>query len=80
MWKNGTIGVPVADGVVIVKWEIKVFEEGSVFGINGGRISKLSLRANGKELACYDRGWVTEPAADDQVAQVALAIVLMEYN
>ena len=37
MWKEGTIGIPRKDGSYkAVHYWIKVFEEGSQFGINGG--------------------------------------------
>lgn len=41
--------------------EILVFDEGSEYGIDGGKISKLRIQLyrNGfvKTEACYDRGW-----------------------
>ena len=48
MWTQGTI-----DGYAY--W-VKHYEEGSQFGINGGRISKLTIRKDGTELYNYDRG------------------------
>ena len=45
MWKEGTIGIPKKDGgYKAVHYWIKVYDEGSEFGINGGRISKLTLK------------------------------------
>ena len=35
---------------------VKHFENGSEYGIDGGRISKLSIRRDGKEIYNYDRG------------------------
>ena len=38
MWKEGTIGIPQKDGgYKAVHYWIKVYEEGSQFGINGGK-------------------------------------------
>lgn len=41
--------------------EAKVYDTGSMFGINGGRVSKLTIRRTLKEnsasLFHYDRGW-----------------------
>ena len=48
MWTQGTI-----NGYAY--W-VKHYEEDSQFGIENGRISKLSIRKNGKELYNYDRG------------------------
>ena len=57
MWKRATInGYDVS---------AKVYEEGSMYGINGGKISKLYIA---KEKECYlnyDRGWDIELDADD---------------
>ena len=44
-WKIGTI-----DGI---KFNAKVYEEPSEFGINGGNVSKLWIDG----IANYDRGW-----------------------
>jgi hypothetical protein len=34
---------------------VKHFEAGSEYGIDGGRISKLTIRKDGKEIYNYDR-------------------------
>lgn len=79
MWSKGTIGVPQKDGSYIVcKYWVKHYEEGSEWGIDEGRISKLEIRINGKITANYDRGWDIEP--EDEITQTALAILLKEYN
>ena len=46
----------------------KQFEEGSEFGINGGRISKLTINIGKENVANYDRGWDIEPTDDDTKA------------
>ena len=48
MWKNGTI-----DGY---RYCVKCYDNGSEYGIGGGRISKLEIRKDGKILYNYDRG------------------------
>ena len=48
MWIEGTIGA--------YTYSAKVYGRGSVFGIDGGRISKLSIRKSGKIVYNYDRG------------------------
>lgn len=62
-WCSGTVGE--------YKFEAKSFDEGSIFGINGGRVSKLCIKrldtyGNGKDwfdgvIVNYDRGWDIKP-------------------
>jgi hypothetical protein len=42
----------------------KVFTEGSHFGINGGKISKLMIKLGNETLCLYDRGWDIEPSEE----------------
>lgn len=80
-WHEGTIGIPQKDGSSkIAHYWVKAFEEGSEWGINGGKISKLSIKINGEWVANYDRGWDVKPADDDEAAQLAYCILLNEYN
>ncbi|ROR28112.1 hypothetical protein EDD66_10550 [Mobilisporobacter senegalensis] len=74
MWREGSIKVHNS----IIHYWVKHFEEGSIFGIDEGRISKLMLERNGKIIANYDRGWDVEPIDED--TEIALAILKMEYN
>ena len=62
-WREGTIGIPVKDGgTKIAHYWVNVFEEPSEdYGINGGKISKLSIKIDGAWVANYDRGWVEYP-------------------
>ena len=79
MWSEGAIGVPGADGkLVSIKYWVKHYEEPSRYGIKKGRISKLTLRQNGVEVANYDRGWDIKPQTPE--AEVALAILMKDYN
>ena len=68
-WNKGENWV---DGVVgKYKFQAKLFDEGSIFGINDGRVSKLSIwdesvRQEKQNFfaACimnYDRGWDSKP-------------------
>lgn len=80
-WHEGTIGIPQKDGSSkIAHYWAKAFEEGSEWGINGGKISKLSIKIDGEWVANYDRGWDVKPANDDEAAQLAYCILLNEYN
>ena len=79
MWKEGTIGVPNKDGkYTAVHYCAKVFDEGSIYGIGEGRISKLELRQDGKTVYNYYRGLDVD--CRTQEAEMALAILLKEYE
>ena len=68
-----TIVVSVQHDSIFHYW-MKQYDEGSQFGIEGGRISKLTLKRNGTIVCNYDRGWDIEPADPD--TQLALEILL----
>lgn len=56
----------------------KVYDTGSEWGIDGGRVSKLMLKRNGEIVCNYDRGWDVKPVDPD--TQLAMEIILHEYN
>lgn len=60
------------------RYWVKHYEEGSQFGIDGGRISKLMIKRGGEIVCNYDRGWDVE--AVDEDTEFALAILLKDYN
>ena len=74
MWKTGSIKA----GSSIIHFCIKVFEERSQYGIDQGRISKLTLKRDDKIIANFDRGWDVEPV--DLDAEIAVAILLKEHS
>ena len=80
MWKQGAIGGKDSNGkMVSVTFWVKQYEEPSEeYGISGGRISKLTLKMDGKTIANYDRGWDIEPTCEE--ANLALCILLNEHN
>jgi hypothetical protein len=79
MWKQGAILVPNPDeSHTTVRYWAKVYETGSQFGIEGGRISKLMLKADNEIIYNYDRGLDIPPQSE--TAEKALAILLHEYN
>ena len=56
----------------LFRWEAKVYPEGSAWGINGGRVSKLWIAElppgevrYWREAAYYDRGWCTLPSTQE---------------
>ena len=74
MWKEGVIGI---SGVPYHYWA-KVYDVGSQYGIDGGRISKLMIKRNGETVCNYDRGWDVKPV--DAETQVAYEILLKSEN
>ena len=74
MWESGILTI---DGMNIA-WNAKVFDEGSIFGINEGRISKLSAKINNKWIFNYDRGWDIKPK--DKIAKKAFEILVQKYK
>lgn len=82
MWHEGTIAIPKKDGSTkVAHYWVKAYDEPSEdYGINGGKISKLSIKIDGKYTANYDRGWDIRPAEDDEDTQIAYCILLNDYN
>lgn len=80
MWTEGAIGIPKKDGgYKAVRYRIKHYDVPSeCYGINGGKISKLVLKMDGKVVASYDRGWDLDPTCEE--ANLALCILLNEHN
>ena len=50
MWKEGAIRV----GNSIFKFWVKHYDEGSCYGIDEGRISKVTLMRKGQTVCNYD--------------------------
>ena len=74
MWDKGTLEI---DGTKVEYW-VKHYEEGSEFGIDEGRISKLDCRADGEMILHYERGWDIEPQTEH--ACKALEILKSRFN
>lgn len=74
MWQEGAMKIQGFK----VRYQAKVYDTGSEYGINGGRISKLLMKQDKKVVAAYDRGWDMEPSTPE--AQIALQILLEEYG
>jgi len=74
MWKEGSLKVHDS----VFHYWIKQYDEGSEFGIDSGRISKLTLKQNSAIACNYDRGWAGQPADPD--TQLALELLLQCEN
>ena len=78
MWREGAILIPTEEGKTVVHYIAKVYDVGSWYGIEGGRISKLMLKRDGKTVCSYDRGWDIHPADPD--TQLAYEILVHTEN
>jgi len=74
MWKEGSLKVYNS----IFHYWLKVYDEASQFGIDGGKVSKLMLKRGDTVVANYDRGWDIKPADPD--TQLAVDILLHGEN
>lgn len=74
MWKEGAIKVRNS----VFKFWIKHYDEGSCYGIDEERISKVMLKRNSITVCNYDRGWEVLPVDED--TEIALEILKKEYN
>ena len=70
LWREGALKVYSSN----YHYWAKVYDEGSEWGINEGRISKLMIKQDSKIVCNYDRGWDVEPkkgsGADKALQQV----------
>lgn len=76
-WTNGYIRYNGKD----YGFGMKNFVEPSVFGINKGCISKLTIvdgKISGKVLVSYDRGWVVKPQTES--AKKVYRALLSRFN
>ena len=76
LWHEGDLQV----GKTSYHYWAKVYDEGSEWGINEGRISKLTIKIDGKTVVSYDRGWDIEPDENDEAVMIAYSILLNDYN
>ena len=59
-------------------FQAKLYDNNSPYGINKGRVSKLSIKnsKNQKTIASYDRGWDIEPNTSDKSILNAVVTLL----
>ncbi len=72
-WKEGALRVYDES----YHYWAKVYETGWQYGIDGGRVSKLTIKRGGETVANYDRGWDIEPV--DEGTKLAMEIILHQY-
>jgi len=62
-------------------FEAKVYETGSQFGINGGRVSKMTMYDENNNLVMnYDRGWDIKPKGEVVDIYANIMEVLENYK
>lgn len=76
MWSRG---ICRAESGAMYEYEVKHYSEGSEFGIDGGRISKMWIATSGKEVASYERGWDVEPEVGSEAYKVMRELI-QKYN
>lgn len=75
MWEQGTL---LVNGTT-VRYCVKHYPEPSeTSGIDGGRISIMEIRIDGRVTLNYSRGWNIEP--EDETSQLAYMLLLRKYN
>lgn len=74
MWEEGEVKVKSS----IYHYWAKVYDLPSDFGIDQGRVSKLSVRLNDREVFSYDRGWDIIPTTQEE--QKVLQRILKRYD
>lgn len=80
MWSEGILTGPTTGNRY--KYWVKHYEEPSeTFGIDGGKISKLTIRKlnEGRDVLNYDRGWDVH-CPDDYEVRAVYATILEKYN
>ena len=75
MWSTGKIKV----GSKVVEYSMKRYDNPSNMGIDQGRISKLTLKVDGKIILNYDRGWDVT-GRWNRTARTALKYLVANYN
>lgn len=54
------------------RFEAKLFDEGSSYGIKDGRVSKLGINYRGECIVNYDRGWDVKVTKEHRLAYNAI--------
>lgn len=79
MWSEGTIEIKKANGAKVpVHYWVKHYDEPSPWGIEKGKISKLTLEQDEETVYNYDRA--ADISAKTPEAKVALAMLIQKYN
>ena len=71
-WTHGTATVNGA----VYTFDVKHFDEGSDWGLKGGRISKLSIGNDEGYLVNFDRGWDLRPQTPETKAILKALVAL----
>jgi hypothetical protein len=69
-WRHGEV-----DGY---QWDGKIYDEPSQYGIDNGRISKITIKKDGNIVVHYDRGWDVVPSNKEE--SKVLNKIVSEYK
>lgn len=75
MWEQGAL---LINGTVVKYWVKHYDEPSETYGLEGGKISKMELRVDGRVTLNYDRAWNIEP--EDEISQIAYMVLMKKYN
>lgn len=75
MWEQGSL---LIDGTVVKYWVKHYDEPSEAYGLEGGHISKMEIRIDGRVTLNYDRAWDIEP--EDEISQMAYMVLMKKYN
>jgi hypothetical protein len=79
MWKTNKITIETETEKETYTYWAKVYDEGSIYGIDEGRISKLEVRDSADRIVInYDRGWDLEPQTN--IEKAALHFIKNLHN
>lgn len=80
--QHGVIGIPDArdkNRYTSCRYEITCNKgKSKKYGLNGGKIIRLTISVDGKVTTSYDKGWITK--SEDEPSQLALCILLYSNN
>lgn len=71
-WVNGTVGE--------YKFQAKLFNTGSSFGIDDGRVSKLCIWDEDGSIVDYDRSWGIKPSTPKEITYFKSVMKLLENS
>lgn len=75
---EGAVLVQESGRKIICHYWVRRYDEPSCYGIDKGRISKLTISREGRHTCDYDRVWHVKP--EDAATQIMLAMLIKEYN
>lgn len=80
-YNTGCIGIPQGkDKMKAAHYRVRSYKRRNKHGFNSGKIRELEIKIDGKVVADFNKGWIVKPDDEDKDVQVALCILLYNYN